>query len=135
VDSGQQTPSASVAKVIEFKDLILWKKSMALARKVYELSARLPAGEKFGLVSQMRRAAVSIPSNIAEGQVRRSTKEYVQFLAHARGSLAELETQLLLSADLGFLKREDMAPLDAEITQIQKMIATIQRKLGERGSG
>ncbi|HEY1501232.1 MAG TPA: four helix bundle protein [Acidobacteriaceae bacterium] len=119
-------------KVIDFKDLLIWQKGMALARKVYDLTARLPAEEKFGLSSQMRRAAVSIPSNIAEGQVRRGTKEFVQFLAHASGSLAELETQLLLSVELGFVQRSEIAPLDTEVTEIQKMIAAIQRKLALR---
>ena len=85
-----------------YKDLLIWQKGMALAKFVYKLSARFPVDERYGLISQVRRAAVSVPSNIAEGQARHTTKEFLQFLSHAQGSLAEVETQLMLSVDLGF---------------------------------
>jgi four helix bundle protein len=135
VDSGQQVPSAPTPKVIDFKDLLVWQKGMALTKKVYELTAQFPAEEKFGLTSQMRRAAVSVPSNIAEGQVRRGTREFVQFLAHVTGSLAELETQLRLVADLGFAKAGETDPVASELREIQRMIAGIQRKLALKDSG
>jgi len=80
-----------------YKELLVWQKGMALAKLVYRLTVRFPREEKFGLTSQIRRASVSVPSNIAEGQARQSTKEFLQFLSHAEGSLAELETQVLLS--------------------------------------
>jgi four helix bundle protein len=78
-----------------YEDLIVWQKGMEMVKEVYEITRTFPRDEKFGLVSQMRRAAVSVPSNIAEGQARHSTGEFVQFISHAEGSLAELNTQLL----------------------------------------
>jgi four helix bundle protein len=85
-----------------YKDLLIWQKAMDLASVVYELTGSIPEEERFGLVVQMRRAAVSVASNIAEGQARRGTKEFLLFLSHASGSLAELETQLLLGVKLRF---------------------------------
>jgi four helix bundle protein len=121
--------------VLHYKDLQIWQKGMRLTKEIYRLTARFPTEERYGLASQMRRAAVSIPSNIAEGQARRGTKEFVQFLSLASGSLAELDTQLLLSVDLGYTQRTDATPPAAEITEIQKMIAAIQRKLAARTAG
>src|SRR6266566_7108238 len=77
-----------------FKDLLVWQKGMSIAKMVYELTRGFPSDERFGLISQMRRAAVSIPSNLAEGQARHTTGEFIQFFSHAEGSLAELKTQL-----------------------------------------
>lgn len=88
------------------KDLEVWKKGMDLVEKVYTISSTLPDSERFGLTSQMRSAAVSIPSNIAEGSARRSDKELLQFISIAIGSLAELETQYLIAIRLGFLKED-----------------------------
>jgi four helix bundle protein len=85
------------------KDLNVWKNSMALAEKIYRLTSDFPKEEMYGLTSQIRRSAVSIPSNIAEGSARNGTKEFIQFLYIALGSVAELETQLILSKNLGFL--------------------------------
>lgn len=85
-----------------FKDLLAWQRGMELTLEIYKLTARFPADERFGLTSQMRRAAVSIPSNVAEGYARSTTGEYLQFLGHARGSCSELETQILLAKSLGF---------------------------------
>ena len=87
-----------------FRDLVAWQKAMGLAREVYKMTAAMPAEERFGLTLQMRRAAVSIPSNIAEGYARQSKVDYVRFLKVARGSLAELETQMILCEELKFLK-------------------------------
>jgi len=102
---------------------------MALAKFVYKLSARFPVDERYGLISQVRRAAVSVPSNIAKGQARHTTKEFLQFLSHAQGSLAEVETQLMLSVDLGFAGQEGVAEGLQEIDEIQKMIIALKRKL------
>ena len=88
-----------------YKDLLVWQKGISLAKMIYELTRAFPAEEKFGLISQMRRAAVSIPSNIAEGQARHTTGEFVQFVSHAEGSAAELDTQLILSVELDFLPK------------------------------
>jgi len=118
------------AKVKHYKDLLVWRKGMGLAKAVYQLTGRFPAEERYGLVSQMRRAAVSIPSNIAEGQARHGTREFLQFLSHASGSLAELETQLLLSVELGYSGPSDVSLIEKEIAEIQKMLAAIRRKLG-----
>lgn len=79
-----------------FKDLEVWKRGIDLVEDIYTLTAKFPSNEQFGLVSQMRRAAVSIPSNIAEGQGRKNPKEFIQFLYIAKGSLAEIETQLII---------------------------------------
>lgn len=94
-----------------YRDLIAWKKGMELALLVYRLTADFPKSETFGLAVQMRRAAVSIPSNIAEGHARFSKREFKHFLRNARGSLAELETQAILSKDLHYLKDEEAREL------------------------
>src|SRR5207248_9496463 len=90
-----------------YKDLVVWQKGIALAKLVYQLTKNFPSEEKFGLVAQMRRAAVSVPSNVAEGQARHTTGEFVQFISHAEGSLAELDTQLILSIELRFTRVQD----------------------------
>ena len=86
-----------------YRELIAWQKAMALVKHVYEVTKDFPDDEKFGLISQMRRCAVSIPSNIAEGQARNTTGEFKQFIGVARGSIAELTTQLLIGEQLGYL--------------------------------
>jgi len=92
-------------EIRDYKDLIVWQKGMQLAKQVYQLTQCFPTEEKFGLVSQMRRAAVSVPSNVAEGQARNTTGEFVQFVSHAEGSVAELDTQLRLSIEWGSVER------------------------------
>ena len=117
------------SKPKHYKDLLIWQRSMSLAKLVYQLTRSFPPEERYGLISQLRRAAVSIPSNIAEGQARKGTSEFLQFLSIATGSLAELETQLLLSVDLSYCKLPDVAPLFQEIDELQKMIVALKRKL------
>jgi four helix bundle protein len=95
---------AQTTAVRSYRDLIAWKKSMCLAAAVYRCTESFPRSELYGLTSQLRRAAVSVPSNIAEGQGRPSSGEFKQFLGHARGSLLELETQILLAEELGYLE-------------------------------
>jgi four helix bundle protein len=92
---------------MDHKDLDVWKKSMDLVELVYQLTSYFPSDERFGLTSQMRRAAVSIPSNIAEGSARKGDKELIQFLMIAIGSLSELETQYLLSVRLKFISNNE----------------------------
>src|SRR3990172_10159982 len=87
-----------------FRDLIAWQKAMQLAREVYKGTSLMPDTERFGMTAQMRRAAVSVPSNIAEGHGRQSLPDYIRFLRTSRGSLMELQTQLLLAQDLGFIR-------------------------------
>jgi four helix bundle protein len=89
------------------KDLEVWKKSLSLVKQVYQLAKKMPYSEKFGLTNQMKRAAISISSNIAEGAARDSDKEFIQFLYYSLGSIAELETQLIISQELGFLTIPD----------------------------
>jgi four helix bundle protein len=115
-----------------YKELQIWQKGMVLAKLVYRLTQRFPDGEKFGLVSQMRRAAVSVPSNIAEGQARHGTREFLQFLSHASGSLAELETQVLLSVELGFCTQVDVEQINECLAELQKMLAAIRQRLSEK---
>jgi four helix bundle protein len=112
-----------------YKDLLIWKKAMGLAKLVYRLTVRFPGEEKFGLTSQIRRACVSVPSNIAEGQARQGTKEFPQFLSHAEGSLAELETQTILSIELGFVPKSSAEEILQNIDELQKMIVGLKRKL------
>jgi four helix bundle protein len=105
---------------------------MALAKQVYSLTRSFPDDERFGLISQMRRAAVSVPSNIAEGQARQGRKEFVQFLSHAEGSLAELDTQLALSRELGYGKESDAHQCLPMIAELQKMVDSLRRKIETR---
>ena len=107
----------------------VWKRSLSLVTRIYEMTTGFPDKEKFGLVSQMRRAAVSIPSNIAEGAARNSRKEFVNFLHIAQGSIAELETQILISRNLEYVDQERVDPLLQEIEEISRMIIGLQRSL------
>ncbi|QID18752.1 four helix bundle protein [Nitrogeniibacter mangrovi] len=100
--------------------LLAWQESMKLATHVYALTNLLPAEERFALSSQMRRAAISIPSNIAEGAARGSKKEFVHFLGLSRGSLSELDTQITLAKDLGFVM--DTAAVEAQVNRIFRLI-------------
>src|SRR6195256_1419756 len=114
-----------------YKDLLVWQKGIALAKVVYRLTQKYPSEEKFGLVAQMRRAAVSIPSNIAEGQARHTTGEFIQFISHAEGSVAELETQLILSIELGFAKRETAETAFTLLDESRRMLNGLRRKLSD----
>ena len=112
-----------------YKDLIVWQKSMLLTKQIYRLTSHLPSNEKYGLVSQMQRSAVSIPSNIAEGQQRNNIKEYRQFLGISRGSCAELETQLLIVEDIYNTNCSEQLEL---LIEMQKMLTVLLKKLEPR---
>jgi four helix bundle protein len=99
-------PPGNRMQANRYQDLIAWQKAIALVKTVYETTSSFPQKETFGLTSQMRRAAVSIPSNIAEGQGRATRGEFHQFLGHARGSLYELETQLVIASELHYISAE-----------------------------
>ena len=116
-------------KINKYKDLIVWQKSMQVAEALYRLAKRLPKEETYALSDQMRRAAVSIPSNIAEGYGRNSKKEYAYFLSIAKGSLNELETQLLLCVQVKYLKESDVEPVLETLSELGKMLTTIILKL------
>jgi four helix bundle protein len=117
-------------KAQNYKDLVVWQKGIALAKAIYQLTARFPSEEKFGLIAQMRRATVSIPSNIAEGQARHTTGEFIQFISHAEGSTAELETQLILCVELGFTVKEKTTNEFILLDDIRRMLNGLRRKLG-----
>ncbi len=104
------------------KKLDVWRLSMELSRMIYHLTAGYPGEEKFGLVSQMRRAAVSIPSNLAEGAARSSNNEFRNFLSIARSSLSELDTQLDLSQQLNFITAKSRSDIDTLLTRVDKML-------------
>ncbi|HST31542.1 MAG TPA: four helix bundle protein [Chthoniobacterales bacterium] len=116
-----------------YKDLLVWQKGIELAKSVYRVTRTYPTEEKFGLVSQMRRAAVSIPSNLAEGQARHTTGEFVQFISHAEGSVAELDTQLILSIELKFCSEAEAQPAFGLITELRRMLNVLRRTLIARG--
>jgi four helix bundle protein len=111
------------------KDLIAWKKALALASKVYAVTRQLPSEERHGLVSQLRQAAVSIASNIAEGSARRSSAEFMHYLHIARGSLSELETQMMLLIDQGFIE-DRQAPL-IDIDEVGRLLNGLIRSLSQ----
>ncbi|PIG92073.1 four helix bundle protein [Gloeocapsopsis sp. IPPAS B-1203] len=112
-----------------YQDLKVWQFSMNLAEKVYHLTYQFPKQETYGLSSQIQRAAVSVPSNIAEGHTRDSTKEYLQFLSVALGSLAELETQLILAERLSYLDIQDLQTVLSKTDEISRMIRGLQKAL------
>jgi four helix bundle protein len=116
------------------RDLLAWQKGMALAKAVYEATKAFPKEELFGLTSQIRRAAVSVPANIAEGSGRGSTKEFLQFLMIARGSLAEVETLLLLAKDLSMVSGEAFAKLEILINEISALIGGLIASLRRRSA-
>lgn len=112
------------------KNLDVWKLSINLVVTIYKETSKFPAEERFGLIQQMRRAAVSIPSNIAEGSARRSSNELRQFLFISLGSLAELETQLILATRLGYLS-DQFTNIQKELDSIRKMLQAIINKLSK----
>jgi carbamoyl-phosphate synthase large subunit len=118
-----------------YGDLEVWQLAMALAKLVYESTATFPSDERFGLVNQMRRAAVSIPSNSAEGHARGGPVEFQRFIMIAMGSVAELETQVLLSLDLGFLNLAQQEQLMPKLDQIGKLLRGLHRSLARRSNG
>ena len=121
--------SSSQQPIRDYKDLHVWQKAMQLAKEIYLLTGKFPSEEKFGLVSQMRRAAVSIPSNIAEGQARNTTGEFVQFISHGEGSAAEVDTQLRLSIELGYCAANDPEAIFRLLTDVQKMLKRLRHSL------
>lgn len=113
----------------KFQDLEVWQRGHALALAIYQLTAGFPDKERFGLVSQLRRSAASVPTNIAEGSKRTGNRDYARFLNIAEGSLAEVEYQLILSADLGFADPKESAVLQAQVTTLAKKLFALRRKV------
>src|SRR2546421_11206214 len=111
-----------------YRDLIVWQKSIALCKDVYKACESLPRSELYGLADQMKRAAVSVASNIAEGQARQHLAEFRQFLAMANGSLAELDTQRIIAEELRLIDHARSTELDNAITEIRKMLYALSAK-------
>lgn len=112
-----------------YRDLLVWQKGITLAKMIYQITETFPAEEKFGLISQMRRAAVSIPSNLAEGQARHTTGEFVLCISHAEGSLAELETQLILAVELRFTTSDKTKTCANSMDELRRMLNALRRTL------
>ena len=108
-----------------YRDLKVWQKSYQLCLDIYKMTKRFPKEEKYGLTSQIRRAALSVPSNIAEGYGRKTMPDYIRSLYIAYGSNCELETQLLLSGDLGYVKVEEFNKLQADIGELERMLKAL----------
>jgi four helix bundle protein len=114
-----------------YRDLVVWQKSYKVAQAIYKSTDVFPSKEIYGLVSQMRRSAVSIPSNIAEGYRRNSSGDFARFLSISFGSLAELETQILLSTDFGYMHKAESDKIMSALNEISKMLLGLIKKVRE----
>ncbi len=119
-------------EVRHYPDLLVWQKAVGWVEVIYAATCSWPQDERFGLTSQVRRAAVSVPSNIAEGCARRSTAEFVRYLSIARGSLAEVETQIIIATRLGYLDQTSQTSLLEAADEISRMLAGLIAKLEKR---
>jgi four helix bundle protein len=119
-------------KINTYKDLIVWQKAMSLVVSVYEISKEFPADERFGITNQIRRAVVSVPSNIAEGWGRKSLGSYVQFLRIAYGSLCETDTQLEICVRLNYVNPEEVNGIKNQVKEVEKMIKSLISKLEQK---
>lgn len=117
-----------------FKDLQVWQKSYALVLEVYKATTDFPKSELYGLISQIRRAAISIPSNIAEGYSRGHRTEYIRFVSMAYGSVAELQTQLMLAKDLGYIQQEIYETIAGDYEDLERMISALIKGLKAKQS-
>ena len=121
-------------KLKSFKDLKVWQRSYQLCLEIYKITKGFPEEEKYGLTSQLRRAAVSVPSNISEGFGRKTTPEYIQFLYIAYGSVCEIETQILLSGDLGYISNGRLEMLNEGIREVERILKALIRSLENKHS-
>ena len=112
-----------------YRDLIVWQKSMDVETLIYKLVKQFPDDEKFGLISQIKRSSVSVPSNIAEGYGRNYTKDYIRFLNIARGSLYEMQTQLQVALNLDFIVEEDLNEINSLSVEVEKMLNSLINKI------
>jgi four helix bundle protein len=116
-------------QITSYRDLIVWRKGIELVKSIYQLSQTFPADERFGLTAQVRRAAVSVPSNIAEDQARHTTGEFIHFISHSEGSLAEVDTQLVIAIELGYCNQSAVMTAFNMIIELQKMLGSLRKKL------
>ena len=119
-------------KVTDFRDLVVWRKGREIARAVYEQTRAFPSDELFGLTNQMRRSAVSITSNIAEGFNRRGSREFHRFVSVALGSCGELRSLILIAEDQNFLAADMARLLEEQVTKEERMLGALQRSLAQR---
>lgn len=117
-----------------YKELKVWQKSYRLCLEIYKITKRFPKEERYGLTSQIRRSAVSVPSNIAEGYGRKTTPEYIRFLYIAYGSNCEMETQILLSGDLGYIETDKLEILQVGIGEVERMLKALINSLEKKHS-
>jgi four helix bundle protein len=132
VHAETKTPQDQVStqkEVKTFRDLAIWQKGISLVKEIYRKTGSFPKDEQYGLVTQMRRAAVSIPSNIAEGYRRRHSKEFQQFLNVALGSLGEIETQLVIANELGYSAKEYHDQLTEQVDHLIRMTINLSKKV------
>ena len=122
--------SGTLPDVHSYRDLIVWQKAMALVTRTYQLTRAFPREELYGLTSQARRCAVSIPNNIAEGCGRHSTVDYVRFLRVASGSLFELQTQMEIAKNLRYMNPDDFLAFEDATKEIERMLSSLIQKLG-----
>ena len=119
-------------KTSDFKNLIVWQRSMELTEGIYLLIREFPPEERYALSDQMRRSAVSIPSNIAEGQGRDSKQEFLRFISIARGSLCEIETQLLIAQRIGYVSQVKVEPLVDKCAEVSRMLRSLSTNLSSQ---
>lgn len=120
-----------LSKISSHKDLLVWQKGMELVKLIYSITQSFPNDEKFGLTSQIRRSAISIPSNIAEGYGRDFTKNYSHFLKISRGSLTELETQMIIAFEIGYIDKSEFDQVVSLIEEENKMLNSLIKKMTE----
>jgi four helix bundle protein len=120
------------ARIASYRDLDVWQLGMTIVIQIYRITRGFPAEERFGLVAQLRRAAVAIPSNIAEGHSRLGAAEFRRFVSIARGSVAEVETQIAVAIALGFIAAAEITSLSSELDRLSKMLFGLYRSLGAR---
>lgn len=131
-DAEPQAQSGKGTEMKTYRDLIVWQKSMTLVTDVYKATRTFPREEVYALVSQLRRCAISIPSNIAEGYGRKSTGDYVRFLQIAMGSLFEIQTQLEIARNLEFLSQDHFEKIHESSREIERMLSSLIRKLNNQ---
>jgi four helix bundle protein len=124
-----------MGQVKGFEDLVVWQRGMQLVKEVYLISRDFPTEERFGLTSQMRRAAISVPSNIAEGHERHTTREFVRFVSHAEGSLGEIRTQLRIAVDLQYCSDDATSPIFELMDEVRRMLNGLRRTLNAKQGG
>jgi four helix bundle protein len=125
-------PQIERTKVTSYRDLVVWARAMDIVELCYKLSKQIPQSELYELISQIRRAAVSIPANIAEGHGRKTLGEYIQHLSIANGSLKELETHLLIAGRLHYVKDDEIIPALEACSEIGRMLASLIQKLRQK---